>query len=36
MEKKKMLSCLAIGGIALFAVGCGTDQLQERKVYGEG
>ncbi len=36
MEKKKMLSCLAIGGIALFTVGCGTDQLQEKKVYGEG
>lgn len=34
--KKKMLSCLAIGGIALLAVGCGTDQLQEKKVYGEG
>lgn len=34
--KKKMLSCLAIGGVALLAVGCGTDQLQERKVYGEG
>lgn len=34
--KKKVLSCLAIGGIALLAVGCGTDQLQEKKVYGEG
>ncbi len=34
--KKKMLSCLALGGIALLAVGCGTDQLQEKKVYGEG
>lgn len=36
MEKKKMLSCLAMGAVALFAVGCGTNQLQERKVYGEG
>ena len=34
--KKKMLSCLAMGAVALFAVGCGTNQLQERKVYGEG
>ncbi len=34
--KKKMLSCLAIGGLVLFTVGCGTDQLQEKKVYGEG
>lgn len=33
---KKMLSCLAIGGMALLAVGCGNDQLKERKVYGEG
>ena len=30
---KKMLSCLAIGGMALLAVGCGNDQLKERKVY---
>lgn len=34
--KKKMLSCLVIGGVALLAVGCGTDQLQEKKEYGEG
>lgn len=33
---KKMLSCLAIGGVVLFTVGCGSDQLQEKKVYGEG
>lgn len=33
---KKMLSCLAIGGMALVAVGCGSDQLREKKVYGEG
>ena len=31
-----MLSCLMLGGIALLSVGCGSDQLQERKVYGEG
>ena len=36
MKKKKMLSCLAMGAVALFAVGCGTNQLQEKKVYGEG
>ena len=34
--KKKVLSCLAIGGVALLTVGCGTDHLQEKKVYGEG
>ena len=34
--KKKMLSCLAIGSMALIAVGCGSDQLREKKVYGEG
>lgn len=34
--KKKMLSCLMLGGITLLSVGCGSDQLQERKVYGEG
>lgn len=34
--KKKMLSCLVLGGVALLSVGCGSDQLQERKVYGEG
>lgn len=33
---KKMLSCLAIGCMSLFVVGCGNDQLKERKVYGEG
>lgn len=33
---KKVLSCLAISGVALLAVGCGSDQLRERKVYGEG
>lgn len=33
---KKVLSCLAISGVALFVVGCGSDQLKERKVYGEG
>lgn len=34
--KKKMLSCLAIGSMALIVVGCGSDQLREKKVYGEG
>ena len=33
---KKVLSCLVIGGMALLAVGCGSDQLREKKVYGEG
>ena len=33
---KKMLSCLAIGGLTLLTVGCGSNQLQEKKVYGEG
>ena len=34
--KKKLLSCLALSGVALLVVGCGTDQLQEKKVYGKG
>ena len=34
--KKRVLSYLAIGGLTLFSVGCGTDQLKEKKVYGEG
>lgn len=34
--KKKLLSCLILFGVSLVVVGCGSDQLQEKKVYGEG
>lgn len=34
--KNKVLLSLLVGGCLLCITGCGTDQLQERKEYGEG